>query len=155
MILKLCELVAIFLTALVSGMFFGPWAALTISMRTFEPVVFLAIVGRLNKNMAAIMTPLMPATLLSLLSVLFLTYAAEPRTFYLTIAALFLLLTALIVTMRVEVPIVHQVVTWTPSTLPTNWQQLRDRWSSFHIVRIVSAFAALILLLVGFGAIGP
>jgi hypothetical protein len=55
----------------------------------------------------------------------------------------------LIVTLVVEVPIVKQMDTWMASTLPDNWQELRDRWGAFHLLRIVPAVAGLILLLVG------
>jgi len=48
----------------------------------------------------------------------------------------------------VEVPIVQQIVTWTPSTLPENWRQLRDRWMRFHVIRVVAGVASLIFLVV-------
>jgi hypothetical protein len=49
----------------------------------------------------------------------------------------------------VEVPIVKQVETWTASTLPGNWQHLRDRWGAFHVVRVVAGITGFALLLVG------
>jgi uncharacterized membrane protein len=151
MALKICELISILLSASVSGMFFGPWLALSRSMNTFKPEVFLAIVDRLNQNMAPVMTALMPACLLSMVPVLFLSYKNQPATFYLTLFGLLSFIVALIVTMLVEVPIVQQIVSWTVSTLPSNWQELRDRWGAFHIVRVVAGIAGLTALL--FGAI--
>ena len=74
--------------------------------------------------MAPVMTVLMPATLLSILPVLLLSYHNRPMDFHLNAAALALFLVALLVTVVVEVPIVQQIVTWTDSTLPENWQQL-------------------------------
>ena len=118
-------------------------------MAAFEPKVFLAIVNQLNRNMAPVMTILMPAALLSLVPVLFLSYNERPATFYLALTGLALFLIPLLVTMRVEVPIVKQIVTWTDSTLPDNWQQLRDRWGAFHYIRIVPSLVGLVLLLVG------
>ena len=146
MMLKTCEFISILLAALVSGMFLGPWAALTRSMDTFPPEVFLPLVKRMNRNMAQIMTPLMPAALLAILPVLYLSYAMQPRTFYLTLAAFVLLLIALLVTMAVEVPIVRQISTWNLATMPDNWQQLRDRWGAFHLIRILAGLGALVLL---------
>jgi hypothetical protein len=49
----------------------------------------------------------------------------------------------------VEVPIVRQIETWTVSTLPANWQQLRDRWQAFHVVRVVASVAGLVLVVIG------
>ncbi len=51
MALKLCELLSIVLLMIVGGLYWGPWVALTRSMVTFEPEVFLAIVKRMNHNM--------------------------------------------------------------------------------------------------------
>jgi hypothetical protein len=55
----------------------------------------------------------------------------------------------LLVTVRVEVPIVKQIETWTVATLPDNWQQFRDRWGAFHLLRIVPSLAGVVLLLIG------
>ena len=147
--MKTWELISILLSALVAGMFYGPWAALSRSMNTFEPEVFLAIVDRMNRNIAPVMTVLMPAAFLSIVPVLFLSYPTHPRTFYLTLAGFIFFLLALLVTMFVEVPIVEQIVTWTVDTLPANWQQLRDRWRRFHVIRVVAGLASLVFLLAG------
>jgi uncharacterized membrane protein len=146
--MKTWELISIVLSALTAGMFHGPWIALSRSMRTFTPEVFLAIVDRMNRNMAPVMTVLMPATLLSIIPVLLLSYHEQPKTFYLSGTAFVLFIVALLVTVWVEVPIVQQIVTWTTSALPDNWQQLRDRWMKFHVLRVVAGLASLVLLVV-------
>ena len=112
-------------------------------------VVFLAIGHRLVKNVAPVMTILMPAALLSTLPVLIISYNDRPSTFYAFSAGFILFTIALLVTLLVEVPISGQVKTWTITTLPENWQQLRDRWGSFHVVRVVASLAGLGLLVGG------
>jgi uncharacterized membrane protein len=102
----------------------------------------------MNRNMAPLMTVLMPATLFSILAVLFLSYHAQRKTFYLNAIALALFLIALLVTVLIEVPIVEKIITWTVSTLPANWQRLRDRWVKFHIIRVVVGLASFVLLLI-------
>ena len=146
--LKIWELVSIFLGALVAGMFVGPWAALSRSIATFEPEVFLAIVRRMDRNMAQVMRVLMPAALLSIVLVLIVSYGSDQRVFWLNAAGFLLLVVALLVTMLIEVPIVKQIVSWTVATLPEDWERLRDRWSAFHLVRIGAATVGLALLLV-------
>lgn len=146
--MKTWELISIVLAALTAGMFHGPWIALSRSMRTFTPEVFLAIVDRMNRNMAPVMTVLMPATLLAIIPVMLLSYHVQPKTFYLSAAAFVLFIVALLVTVFIEVPIVEQIATWTISTLPKNWQQVRDRWSKFHIIRVVAGFTSVVLLVV-------
>jgi uncharacterized membrane protein len=124
--------------------------ALSRSISIFAPEVFLAIVSRLSRNIAPVMTVLMPAALLSMLPVLFLSSFSEgPSTFYLTLTGFALFLVALLVKIIVEVPIVKQIETWTVSTLPENWQQLRDRWQTFLIIRVVASVAGLVFLLIG------
>jgi uncharacterized membrane protein len=146
--MKTWELISIVLSALTVGMFHGPWIALSRSMKTFTPEFFLEIVDRMNRNMAPVMTVLMPGTMLSIIPVMLFSYRQQPMILYLNAAALLLFLIALLVTVVVEVPIVQQIVTWTPSTLPANWQQLRDRWIRFHVLRVITGIASLILLLV-------
>lgn len=146
--MKTWQLISIILSAFVAAIFHGPWVALRRSIRTFTPDVFLAIVDRMNRNMAPVITVLMPATLLSIIPVLFLSYHRRSSVFYLNAAALALFIISLVVTVFVEVPIVEQIVTWKVSTLPGNWQQLRDRWAGFHIIRVIAGLASLILLLI-------
>jgi uncharacterized membrane protein len=142
------QLTSILLSALVAGMFYGPWAALSRSMETFTPEVFLAIVDRMNRNMAPVMTVLMPASLLSIIPVLLLSFRSHPATFYLNLIAFALFIVALLVTIFIEVPIVQQIATWTISTLPANWQQVRDRWIKFHVLRVLAGLAGLVLLVI-------
>jgi uncharacterized membrane protein len=147
--LKVWELISIMLAALVAGVFWGPWVGLTRSIATFNPEAFLAIGDRLNQNLEPLMTVLMPTTLLSMVPVLLASYNSHPRTFYSTLAALVLFVVALLVTVVIEVPIAKQIKSWTLSTLPDNWQQLRDRWASVHIIRVVSGLVGLALLVAG------
>jgi uncharacterized membrane protein len=143
------ELCSVLLAALMAGMFFGPWAALSRSLDTFEPGVFLAIVNRMNRNMAPVMIVLMPAAMLSIIPVLIYSHGVAPRTFYFFLAGFVLFIVALLVTVVVEVPIVEKICTWTPATLPGDWQQVRDRWQAFHVVRVVAGLVGLVFLLLG------
>lgn len=56
---------------------------------------------------------------------------------------------ALLVTVIIEVPIANKIKSWTISTLPGNWQQLRDRWASVHIIRVVTGITGLAFLVFG------
>ena len=146
MTLKAFELLNILLSALVTGVFWGPWVGLTRSIATFEPVAFLAVGHRLNLNLGPLMTVLMPVALLSAVPTLVL----GPRlTFVLTLAGVALYVVALIVTVTIEVPIANRIKSWTVSTLPDNWQRQRDKWASVHIVRVVTGIVGLGALVAG------
>jgi hypothetical protein len=142
------QITAIVAAALVMGVLWGPWVGLTRSAATFEPDALLVIVGRLSRILAPLMTVLMPAALLSMIPVLVLTFGGHPAAFGLTLAAFALFALALAVTLAVEVPIVAQIESWTPQTLPGNWQQLRDLWVSFHLLRVIPSIAGLTLLVI-------
>ena len=146
--LKIWQVVSIFLSALVTGVFWGPWLGLSRSIKTFEAEVFLAIGHRMIQNLAPIMPLLMPAAILSIVPVLVMSFH-EALTFYFTLAGFVLLIAALLVTLMVEVPIDNQIKKWTVATLPDHWQELRDRWETFHVIRTVACLTGLFLLLIG------
>jgi hypothetical protein len=143
------QVISIVLSALVMGVFWGPWVALTRSIASFEPDALVGIVKVLSKNLAPVMTILMPLAMMSMVPVLVLAFHARPATFYLTLAAFACFAVALAVTMTIEVPIVQQIQSWTTQAIPRNWEHLRDRWLSFHLLRLVSAIAGLTLLVTG------
>jgi hypothetical protein len=149
MLLKITALVSILTTAFAGGLFWGPWLALTISLRHLPPDVFMARTARLSRNLGRIMTFVLPFSLLTMLPVLWRAYAHQPVIFYCTLAARGLYLLALVVTVRVEVPLVQQMERWTVATLPTGWEQVRDRWGSFHRLRVGAAILGLRVLVAG------
>lgn len=141
------EVLSIALAALVTGVYWGPWVALTRTIATLEPAVFLPVVRRLSANLAPLMTALTPLSLLAIASVSILSWPHHRTTSVLNVLAFLLYALALTITLTTEVPIVKQIETWTPDTLPANWHRLRDRWVSFHLLRVVPGIAALTLLL--------
>jgi hypothetical protein len=149
MAISSAELVNILLSALVTGVFWGPWVGLTRSVATLSPPAFLAVGRRLNLNLAPLMTVLMPVALLSAVPTLVLSFGTRPATFALTVAGLALYLVALLVTMIIEVPIANRIKSWTEPTLPTDWRAQRDRWANVHIIRVASGIVGLGLLVAG------
>src|SRR4051794_8744619 len=101
MVLKVAELLNLLIAVLVGGMYWGPWLGLTISINTFEVKTFLAIVRRLNQNMAPLMTILSPPSLLTTILVLPRTYP-QPAKFYFNLAALIAFRSAVIVSVLTE-----------------------------------------------------
>jgi len=148
LLLRLLDLLSITLAALVMGVFWGPWLAVTRSIGTFSPKVFLVIVHRLDKNLGGVMGVLFPATLLSMVPVIVLT-VDRPLSFGLELAGFALFVLALVVTAVVEVPIVKRIRGWTDSTMPPNWAKMRDRWVSFHLLRVIPGMLGLALLVAG------
>jgi len=57
-----------------------------------------------------------------------------------------LMVCALIITLGVEVPIDNQIKVWTATTMPPDWQLLRDRWEFYHTMRTFVSIAAVALI---------
>jgi uncharacterized membrane protein len=149
MLLKTLDLISIVLTALVLGVYWGPWLALSRSFRCFEAEVFLPVVHQMDRNLSTPMTALTPPAVLSILPVLAVSLHQHRQSFTLTLIGLLCLIATVLVTVVIEVPIVEQFRGWTLATLPAGWQELRDRWVRFHLLRVAGGLAALIFLLAG------
>jgi hypothetical protein len=135
--------IATFLLMLVTGIFLGPWFALTRSLSVFDAGEFIKITKTLSKSLGPTMRFLLPAC------ILMMTIAAcfyQPiHSFYLSLPAIMLVICSLIITVAVEVPIVKSVAQWTETTLPADWQTKRDRWLKFHVFRVLSALISFAL----------
>ena len=138
------QLVGILLVALVVGIYWGPWIALTRSIARLDVEIFLPVVSMLNANLAGLMTVLVPVALLGQVGLLIVDFG-RALSFTLAAIAFVLFLVTVVVTVLTEVPIVKQIVTWQTETVPGNWRELRDRWASFHLLRVLPGLAALAL----------
>jgi uncharacterized membrane protein len=147
--LAIWQFISILLLALVTGVFWGTWLGLSRSMASLTPETFLTIGHMMIGNLGTIMAILMPTAILAVLPVLYLLYRERSRALYLTVAGFALFVIALLITLIVEVPIDNQIGEWTVTSLPANWQQLRDRWELFHAIRSWVSVIGLALLLGG------
>ena len=147
--LEIWQFINIFFLSLVTGVFWGTWLGLSRSMSSLSAETFLEVGHAMIGNLGTIMAILMPVAMLSTLPVLYLLYRRRPKRFYLTLIGFSLFIAALLITLLVEVPLDFQFQQWTVTTLPANWQELRDRWEWFHFLRSWVAVIGLALLLAG------
>ncbi len=145
--LQIWQFINILLSALVTGVFWGTWLGLSRSMATFSADTFLSIADAMIGNLGTIMAILMPAAMLTTLPVLYLLYRRRSPAFYTTLGGFAFFVVALLITLIVEVPLDMEFETWTTTTLPANWEQLRDRWEWYHVVRSWVSVAGLALFL--------
>jgi uncharacterized membrane protein len=80
-------------------------------------------------------------TALMLIVSAILTRGSSRRLF--TVAAL-LMVAALVVTVRIEVPMNRAIALWNPAAPPAKWAAVRDRWLSFHLLRTCCATVAFL-----------
>ena len=146
---KTTEFIALLLTALVTGIFWGTWFTLTRSLDHFAPAEFIHIGKTIIANVAIPMSIIMPATLLFQLLIIWQRRRAYKPSFYLYTIAFLLMVITLIITVAVEVPIDNQIKTWTESTLPADWESLCNKWDQFHTIRTFTSIASLCFLILG------
>ena len=143
MTLKLTNFVALFLLALVTGVFWGTWFTLTRSIEVFSPAEFIYIGKTIIANVAWPMRILMPACILFMVLAAGLYPEKKSPGFFLNVAACLLIIVALLITLLVGVPIDNQIKTWTAETTPSDWEAIRERWQYFHTARTFVSLASL------------
>lgn len=63
--------------------------------------------------------------------------------FFLATVGFLLFVVALVVTLVVNVPIDNEIKQWTLTTLPSDWEAIRDRWEFYHALRTFASLAGL------------
>ena len=142
--MKFAQFINMLLLSLVAGIFWGTWFSLSRSIGSITPGTFLEVGRIMIGNLAWLMRILMPAAMLSTLPVLFLLFRRKMMgAFFLASAGFLLFVVALLVTLTVNVPIDNQIKQWTVTTLPSDWQAIRDRWEFYHGLRTFASLAGL------------
>jgi hypothetical protein len=132
---KSLELLTAILLTLVTGIFWGTWFSLSRTMHILPAEIFITIGKEIMNNVAITMSIIMPASIVGLLILLIGSWKARAAYFYCILTALILFVIALIITLAIEVPIDNQIKTWTVTTIPADWKDIRDRWELYHTIR--------------------
>src|SRR5690606_37649243 len=141
--IKIIQLGTTVLTGLIAGTVFGIWIG-------FNPenLSATAYVEQQQGTIGAL-NVLMP--ILGLLSIaLTFCYAYSVRNntrslYMLTISILFLIFSAL-VTRFGNQPLNAIVITWSLDDIPDSWEQIRDQWWRFHVLRTISTLISFTLI---------
>lgn len=92
--------------------------------------------------------PVMGAICIVLIVILAFRSGTQRPIRYLLVAAAFLMLVAALVTRFGNQPINAIVMTWSTHVQAANWEQLRDQWWQWHVVRTVAAILAFSFVVV-------
>jgi uncharacterized membrane protein len=137
--LPIFQFIALFLLLLVAGIFWGLWVSISRSYEVFSIAELNHIAKTIAKNLA------LPMRLISISCVVCMGLSAwfypekESKGFFFNIASIVFILTALVITILIELPIANQIIAWTPSTAPANWGDIRNRWKFHNIIRTLMA----------------
>jgi uncharacterized membrane protein len=145
---KWIELITGMLVVLVAGVFWGTWFSLSRSMYELPAETFITIGKEIMQNVAVPMSIMMPASVIGLAFLLIGARKVNAVYFYCILVALILFIVALIVTLSVEVPIDNQIRTWTASTIPSDWENIRDRWEWFHALRTFASLGVVLFFMI-------
>jgi uncharacterized membrane protein len=144
MVVKLAQFVGIMLYVLVAGVMWGTWLSLGRTMTSYDAVTFLTDGQHMISNLATVMAVLMiSAVVVGLLVVVLLFRGRSTLAGWLALCGLLLLVAVVVVTLSVEVPIDNKIKTWTPASLPADWEDIRARWAAFHTLRTFLSLAAV------------
>jgi uncharacterized membrane protein len=148
--MKILQLVNVMLFALVTGVFWGTWFSLSRSMEIITPATFLEVGTIMISNLGRPMSILLPASILSAVPIMYVLYRRnDAPAFVLVTLAVSLMLTAMTITLVVNVPLDELFTRWTIDTLPPDWRDTRNRWEFYHGIRTLLSVAALASLVGG------
>jgi hypothetical protein len=97
-----------------------------------------------DKTFGVVMPPFRLVTLALTVVAAFVTTAGLPR--WLAIVAAVLIVADIVLTVKLQVPLNEQVQSWSASTIPTNWAEVRDRWAARHSMRLLIGLASYICI---------
>ena len=143
MAIQIVRFLNLIMAGLIAGALFGIWIGYNPKNLSAQTYV------EQQQSVIKALNTLMP--LLGLVTIILTVIAAfgqrQNQTVFITllVAAGFLIISGL-VTKFGNQPINSIVMTWNKTDVPGNWTELRDKWWSFHIVRTLTAFIALCLI---------
>jgi len=126
---------ALFLLMLITGVFWGTWFTLTRSIENFSADEFIHIGKVIIANVALPMRIIMPSGIMLIILSLWLCRQKRTTGFYAGVLSLILLITVLLITLLVLVPIDNAIKDWTTATIPQDFTEIRHKWKTYHAFR--------------------
>jgi hypothetical protein len=134
---------AIIVAALLAGSMFAVWRGYDFA--SYTPATYLEVHKLAVTGLNALL-PVMGLVTIALVIALAVGARYDPRRMACYIVAAVLLASAGLVTILANQPINAMVMSWT--TLPEGWEQVRDTWRNWHLVRFALTMVGLVLLVV-------
>ena len=137
---------AVVMVALTAGRAFWVWVSenpSALSVRTY--------IESFQATNRAITVPITVTGILGLLFAILavaLSWGDRPSVYFLG-TAIPLLAAPVLITLKINIPINDQIMTWNASAPPEGWMQLRDKWWTWHKIRAAALLGGFVLVLVG------
>lgn len=135
--------VNIMLAGLLAGVSCGIW--LGFNPKDLSPSTYLEQQQNMLHALRVLMVVLvMTTTIVTLTSAILQRH--NKRTFSALLLAAVFFVACIVITAFGNRPIDNTVLTWTSSSLPGNWTDIRDKWWALHIARTIAELAGLVLV---------
>ena len=135
---------SLLLVGLLAGSMYGIWFGYDITR--YSPATFVEVHQGAVRGLNTLL-PLMGLVAIVLLVVLAVLARQRPTVLALYAAAAVGLIAAGLITRFLNQPINDTVMTWSATSLPADWEQLRNSWWSWHAARLGATLLALLLLI--------
>jgi uncharacterized membrane protein len=137
--------VALIGAGLLAGAPFGIWRGY--DPRGLEAAAFVAVHQEAVRGLNVLLPALGFVTIASLAVAAFLLRRERPA-LWLLLAALVLMAASGSITRFFNQPINAVVMGWSTTSVPANWQELRESWWYWHVARTMTTFAGFGLIAV-------
>jgi hypothetical protein len=144
--IRILHVLCLCLLLLVVGVFWGTWFTLTRSIDQFSTAEFVHMGHVIIANVAMPMRILMPSCLAAMIIATMIHSEKRSLNFALFLISVALLITVLLITLLVLVPIDNRIAQWAEVAVPSDWRPQRDRWQWYHSARTFASIASFTCL---------
>jgi uncharacterized membrane protein len=145
MAVQITQFAALSLLFLLSGVFWGSWISIGRSFHEFPLNQFVYISQIINRNLGVSMRIIsIPCVILMVLSA-YLFPQKSVAEFCLFLLSILLTISALLITLLVEVPMNNKIISWTSDSTPLNWENIRGRWQMYNNIRTLASLLGFLI----------
>ncbi len=136
-------------TGLAAGVFLGHKMGISIARHNLTPQSFVQLGQSIHVNFSRVMPVLtIGAVLSTMLWSVLLRGSWRTVHFWLVSVASIEMVSTVILTRAVNVPINNQLMTWSTATPPANLKELWEPWEKVHTIRTILALSSFVLQVV-------
>jgi uncharacterized membrane protein len=150
--LLVVQLLALFTTGLLAGIFFGDRMGNSFARPRLPPSAFVTFQQVQNHRFARMMPlPILAALVSDALWLVLLRKRMGTPSFILVAAGTLALVLCVVITRTVNIPINDRLATWNAFSPPLDMARIWARWERVHTLRTVLAVLSFALVLLAFG----
>jgi len=145
MTIHITQFAAISFLFLLSGVFWGSWLSIGRSFHEFPLSEFVHIAQIINRNLGVSMRIIaVPCIVLMVVCACLLPQRTLAESI-LYPCSVFLAVSALLITVLIEVPMNNKIITWTTDSAPLNWKAIQKRWQLYNDIRTLISLLSFLI----------